>query len=244
MWLKFDGIQNVRDLGGLPASDGRHVKPGRLLRGAGLAHATDADIARLQAIPLRQIVDFRDGTECARHPDRPVTGALYHSLPALPALPGQAARNGGVPDFAPLFLRIYGELASTKESHFAYFEFFRILLACPEGAVYFHCTQGKDRTGVGALLALTALGVPQEVIAEDYFLSNEGLKEAMEHPESPGSENWPQETKEALFFVFQRNLDAYLDRLTADWGGIEGYLRGRMRLTDADFDRLRDYYLE
>ena len=189
MWLKFDGIQNVRDLGGLPASDGRHVKPGRLLRGAGLAHATDADIARLQAIPLRQIVDFRDGSECARHPDRPVTGALYHSLPALPALPGQAARNGGVPDFAPLFLRIYGELASTKESHFAYFEFFRILLACPEGAVYFHCTQGKDRTGVGALLALTALGVPQEVIAEDYFLSNEGLKEAMEHPESPGSEN-------------------------------------------------------
>ena len=244
MWIEFDGIQNVRDLGGLPAADGRRVKAGRLLRGAGLAKASDADLEKLQAMGLRQIVDFRDGSECARHPDRPVPGALYHSLPALPALPGQAPRIDGIPDFAPLFLRIYQELASTKESHFAYYEFFRILLACPEGAVYFHCTQGKDRTGIGALLALSALGVPQEEIAADYFLSNVGLAEAMEHPETPGSENWPRETKEGLFFVFQRNLDAYLERLTADWGGMEGYLRGKLRLTQADFETLRRYYLE
>ena len=244
MWIEFEGIQNVRDLGGLPAADGRRVKPGRLLRGAGLARATDADIAKLRAIPLRQIVDFRDGSECARHPDRPVTGALYHSLPALPALPGQAPRVGGEPDFAPLFLRIYQEMASTKESHFAYYEFFRILLACPEGAVYFHCTQGKDRTGVGALLALTALGAPMEEVLKDYFLSNVGLSYAMEHPEGPGAANWSRQTREALFFVHRQNIDAYVERLAADWGGVEGYLRGGIGLTDADFAQLRRDYLE
>lgn len=244
MWLDFDGILNVRDLGGLPAADGRRVKSGRLLRGAGLSGASDADIEKLRAIPLRQIVDFRDSSECARHPDRIVGGALYHSLPALPALPGHAARVNGEPDFAPLFLRIYEEMAATRESRDAYYEFFRILLATPEGAVYFHCTQGKDRTGIGALLALSALGVPMAAVQEDYFLSNKGLAEAMEHPESPGSENWSRETKENLFFVFQRNIDAYLGRLAADWGGVEGYLRGGLGLTEAELETLRRNYLE
>ena len=220
------------------------MKYGRLLRGAGLAQATDEDTARLQALPLRHVVDFRDASECAKHPDRDIPGAEYHSLPALPALPGQAARINGEPDFMPLFLRIYREMAGTEASRDAYRAFFRILLDTPEGAVYFHCTQGKDRTGVGALLALTALGAPMEEVLKDYFLSNVGLAEAMEHPETPGSEHWSRETKENLFFVFQRNIDAYLDRLAADWGGIEGYLRGKLRLTEADFAQLRQDYLE
>lgn len=244
MWISFDGILNVRDLGGLPAADGRRVKPGRLLRGAGLSQASAADAARLRELQLRHIVDFRDASECERHPDRQIEGAQYHSLPALPALPGHAALVNGEPDFGPLFARIYDQMAVTEEAAAAYREFFRILLGCPDGAVYFHCTQGKDRTGVGAILALTALGVPMEAVQADYFLSNVGLKEAMEHPESPGAARWSRQTKERLFFVFQETLDVYLDRLTADWGGVEGYLRGRLGLTDADFAVLRRDYLE
>lgn len=244
MWLEFDEILNVRDLGGIRAADGRRVKYGRLLRGAGLSLATDADMAQLQAFPLRHVVDFRDASECAKHPDRDIPGAQYHSLPALPALPGQAARINGEPDFAPLFLRIYKELAAAPESHAAYRAFFRILLDTPEGAVYFHCTQGKDRTGIGAVLVLSALGAPMEAVSKDYFLSNVGLKYAMEHPEGPGAAYWSRETRENLFFVFQRNLDAYLERLTEDWGGVEGFLRGGLGLTDADIEALRRNYLE
>ena len=244
MWLEFDEILNVRDLGGLPAADGRRVKYGRLLRGAGLSLATDADMAQLQAIPLRHVVDFRDASECAKHPDQDVPGAQYHSVPALPALPGQAPRINGVPDFAPLFYKLYVQMAVAPETRAAYREFFRILLDTPEGAVYFHCTQGKDRTGIGALLALTALGTPMEAISKDYFLSNVGLKYAMEHPEGPGAADWSRETREGLFFVHQRNLDAFLDHVTEDWGGVEGYLRGGLGLTDAELEHLRQMYLE
>ena len=91
---------------------------------------------------------------------------------------------------------------------------------------------------------LTALGVPTEAALADYFLSNVGLKEAMEHPESPGAAKWSRQTKERLFFVFQNTLDVYLDRVSQDWGGVEGYLRGRLGLTDADFAALRRDYLE
>ena len=244
MWIKFDGIINVRDLGGIAAADGRRVRLGRLLRGAGLEHARDADIATLRdALQLRHIVDFRDASECARHPDRDVPGAQYHSLPALPGLPPPMPRDRE-PDFDPIFARIYEFLACSGEATAAYREFFRILLDCPEGAVYFHCTQGKDRTGIAALLVLAALGVSEEAALEDYFLSNVGLKEAMEHPESPGSERWSRETKEKLFFVFQKTLDVYLSCIARDWGGVDGYLRGGLGLTDADFVRLRALYLE
>ena len=245
MWIEFDGILNVRDLGGIPAADGRRVRPGRLLRGAGLHHASDADLRRLrEELHLRHIVDFRDAHECERHPDRAVEGAEYHSLPALTALPRQAPMRGGEPDFADIFARVYASLAASPDTLAAYRAFFRILLDCPDGAVYFHCTQGKDRTGLGALLALTALGAPMEAVQEDYFLSNVGLREAMEHPESPGSEHWSRETKEQLFFVHQANLDSYLRRMAEDWGGLDGYLRRGIGLTDADLDRLRRNYLE
>ena len=244
MWIEFENIQNVRDLGGLVTADGRRVKAGRILRGAGLADASDADIEKLRAVPLRHVVDLRDATECARRPDREVPGAEYHSLPALPGLPGHAAIVNGEPDFAPLFLKIYEEMAVAPESRDTYRALFRLLLETRDGAVYFHCTQGKDRTGVGALLVLTALGVPMAAVQEDYFLSNEGLKEAMEHPMTPGGASWSRETKENLFFVFQRNIDAYLDGLTAAWGGVDGYLRDALGLTDADFEALRREYLE
>ena len=245
MWIEFDGILNVRDLGGIPAADGRHVRPGRLLRGAGLQHASAADIERLKTeLLLRHIVDFRDDSECARHPDPEIEGAEYHSIPALPGLPGHVRVTDGEPDFEPLFASLYRKLATDPVSVAAYRAFFRILLDCREGAVYFHCTQGKDRTGVGALLILSALGVSREDALEDYFLSNVGLAEAMEHPESPGSEHWSRETKERLFFVFQSTLDEYLTRVEAGWGGLDGFLRQSIGLTEEDIALLRRNYLE
>ena len=249
MWITFDGILNARDLGGIPAADGKRVRPGRLLRGAGLAHASDRDIDRLRnEFRLRHIVDLRDAKECARQPDRAVPGAEYHSIPALPALPVLPHESrefqSGPPDFAMLFARLYDKLGASEVTRETYREFFRILLNCHDGAVYFHCTQGKDRTGIGALLILTALGADMEDVQADYFLSNVGLKEAMEHPESPGSENWPRETKEQLFLVHPINLNNYLDRLKADWGGVDAYLRDGLGLTDADLAQLRRDYLE
>ena len=245
MWITFDRILNVRDLGGIPTADGRCVRPRRLLRGAGLQYASDADLARLTTeLQLRHIVDFRDAVECARHPDPPLEGVEYHSIPALPGLPQRVQVQDGEPDFAPLFSKLYCELATHPVSIEAYRTFFRVLLDCPEGAVYFHCTQGKDRTGIGALLALSALGVSREDALADYFLSNVGLAEAMEHPESPGSEHWSRETKERLFFVFQSTLDEYLTRVEASWGGLDGFLRQSIGLTEEDIALLRRNYLE
>ena len=245
MWIDFDGIVNVRDLGGIPAADGKKVKPGRLLRGAGLEKASDADVERLRGeFQLRHVIDLRDRGECERSPNRAIPGAQAHSFPALPRLPGKAPTPDEEPDFDAVFRLIYAELAASDVSAAAYTNMFRVLLDCPEGAVYFHCTQGKDRTGVAALLILTALGTDLEEAKTDYFLSNIGLKDVMARPGPMGARPWSRRTIERLFFVFPETLDIYLNGIRDTWGGLDGYLRGALGLTDADLDRLKSEYLE
>lgn len=244
MWIGFDGIRNARDLGGIPAADGRRVKPGRLLRGAGLERASDADLERLrEEYHLRHVIDLRDPGERASHPNRPVPGAEEHGFPVLDKLPPRTPRDQ-LPDFDALFRGIYADMACSDAAAAAYTKLFRVLLDCPEGAVYFHCTQGKDRTGVAALLILTALGADEETAKADYFLSNVGLKDAMAEPGSMGARPWPRETMEKLFFVFPETLNVYLGLIAERWGGLDGYLRGAIGLTDAQRAQLKRDYLE
>ena len=244
MWIEFDGIVNARDLGGIPAAGGKRVKPGRLLRGAGLGKASDADVERLRGeFHLRHVIDLRDGAECERTPNRAVPGAEEHTFPALPQLFRKPPTMDAEPDFDTVFRHIYADLAGSDAAATAYAKLFRVLLDCPDGAVYFHCNQGKDRTGVAALLILTALGTELEEAKKDYFLSNVGLKDAMAEPASMGARPWSRQTIEKLFFVFPEILDVYLNAIRDAWGGLDGYLRGALGLTDADLDRLRREYL-
>ena len=245
MWLQFDGIHNARDLGGLPAADGKTVRYGRLLRGAFLMEASDRDIRRLsEDYHVKHVVDFRFADEGVRQPNRPIPGAEVHSLPALERGGGLARHDEGEPDFFAMFQNIYARFAESDYTAAAYRAFFDILLDCTEGAVYFHCAQGKDRTGIAAILALTALGVDRDTAVEDFFLSVEGLRCELEKPTMPGSEHWSLATRERLVFVFPEALAQFTDRVDRNFGGIEGYLRQRIGLTDGEFSRLRALYLE
>ncbi|MBR2717522.1 MAG: tyrosine-protein phosphatase, partial [Oscillospiraceae bacterium] len=161
MFLEFEGIENVRDLGGLLRADGARTRRGLLLRSGRLENATDGDLQRLAEMGLSAVVDFRDGGELDRSPDRQVPGAVFRHLPALPKLQ-ENFRRVDDPTYTAEelhndFRRIYRLLAQSTEAEEAYAAFFRILLASEGRPVLWHCTQGKDRTGVAALLLLTAL---------------------------------------------------------------------------------------
>jgi protein-tyrosine phosphatase len=243
MWIQFDAIPNARDLGGIAVADGRTVRPGLLLRGASLENASDADIARLQnEFRLRHIVDLRDVGERAERPNRPVPGAEEHAFPVLPGLPSRGPMSEK-PDFESVFRRVYDKMARSDTAVTAYANLFRLLCSCPDGAVFFHCAQGKDRTGIAGILILTALGADLETAKEEYFRSNEGLRPAMEDPMSVGVRPWPREILEKLFCVFPEILDVYLHALDEQWGGLDAYLRGPLGLCDADFAQLRKDFL-
>jgi protein-tyrosine phosphatase len=103
----------------------------------------------------------------------------------------------------------------------------------------FHCTAGKDRTGFAAALILLALGVPRQTVLADYLLTNQHYR----HPPMPHSDT-PAEVLAVLWRVQQGFLDAALQAVDHDQGGIDRYLRQRLGLGDAALARLAALYLE
>ena len=247
MFIDFDGIINARELGDIPLPGGKKVKKNRLIRSASLFKASDRDIERLTGeFDLAFVMDFRDEFELKREPDRVVPGAQWFNSPALPPFPaeGFVKRSSEVPDFDARFREVYMDLARNSCAHEAYRLFFDVLLRAEGRGVLWHCTQGKDRTGVAAILLLTALGADMENILSDYFLSNDGLAFLMDAPLPEHMKSWGDETRKKLFTVYPHILGVYLDAIAEDHGSIEGYLRQCIGLGDREFELLRSCYSE
>ena len=130
-----------------------------------------------------------------------------------------------------------------------YRQFFDILLNKPEdSAVLFHCSQGKDRTGMGAALFLYALDFDDDTVMADYLLTNEAnaaiiendVKEVSKYTDDPEM----LERTRMMDGVSAELLQSALDKMKAEYGSIKGYLKTRLSLTDAELTKLKEIYLE
>lgn len=246
MFISFDGTINARDLGGLPLQDGKRVKSGLLLRTAELSTLSDEDIKKLQSLRLARVFDFRDNSECEKSPDREIEGAIYRHISVLPELPDKSARFR---DLTPqmlegTFMEMYRTLAAHEHCAAAYREFFRGALEANGRCLLWHCTQGKDRTGIAAILMLTALGAEKEVILEDYFLSNDGLRPKFDGLRARGFSDREIASLEKVYFVMPRCVNTWFETVEKLYGSPENYLHRALGLSDADMEKLKEYYTE
>lgn len=263
--LPLEGIWNPRDLGGFPAADGRMIRPHLLLRTGHLGNATDRDVAWLSDVcNLQKIFDFRTVEEIERQPDRAVGQALNIHLPAID--PDAEIQNGSaIPqeafsdlethlvylcftDGAKLMAKdMYPSLVRSEYTQVQYSAFLRMIVETPDGAVLWHCSQGKDRTGLGAAFILSALGASRETIMEDYLLSAPWYKDIVSRlsdiVRSKGGGK--DETDVILSFmgVNPENFSAALDIIDDEYGGMDSYLREQLLLSDEDIATLRERYL-
>ena len=167
--IQFDGIENARELGGIPVGDGRRVKAGCLIRTGMLASVSARDEERLrEEFHVTDIVDLRTDVEISQHPDQTPAGMNYHWHPIfhgkvlgisreeeeaedpvekrliyVRSLEGKAHDS---------MLRLYPMMVSDPYCVEQLAGFFRLLLAHEEGAFLWHWTAGKDRSGVTAAL--------------------------------------------------------------------------------------------
>jgi len=172
--LDLAGASNFRDLGGYPGKDGSTVRWRQIFRSNHLGHLTEADIAVLRPLGLRSAFDFR-GTEERDAAMCSLAGISVHSLPIEPTVVAalRARLAGGAA------LSSADALEVMRDSYRNYVRYntpsFRALFAHlleDRAPLVIHCTAGKDRTGFASALILHALGVPDQVIAEDYLLTN------------------------------------------------------------------------
>lgn len=169
--LALEGLDNVRDVGGLPLEGGGHTRFGVLLRSASLHYLTPADVAHLvDRFGLRLVVDLRTRREVDRDGPTAVARAGVETL-WLSLLP-----EDGEPlpwadgDVDPVLRSYRGYLEQRGANVVAAV---RRLAAVDAGPALVHCAAGKDRTGVLVALVLDAVGVRRRAVLADYVASAE-----------------------------------------------------------------------
>jgi protein-tyrosine phosphatase len=252
-WIDLDGVVNMRDVGGLPTTDGRHIAPRRLLRSDNLQSLTEADIEHLVAVVgVTDIVDLRSNVEVHLEGPGPLRARdlvhHHHSLltddedvdVAAEALVVPWSERSDRPrpprrDDDHWASHYLGYLADRPDSVSAALR----VVADSRGATIVHCAAGKDRTGTVVAMALSVAGVADEDVVADYVATGERVERIvarlMERPAyAEALREQPMEHHRPRAETMERILTVLGER----YGGAAGWLR-QQGWTSADIETLR-----
>lgn len=265
--IDFQKLPNTRDLGGIETQDGKHIKEKMLIRSGALYEATDRDIEELATkFRVKKIIDLRTTEEREMKPD-PLEAlsrarseeVKYVSLPLLSMKTFGITRENDLDahdilkvlegDPIELMVKVYPQMVCDPASQRGLRAFFDELLADnKEGAVLWHCSAGKDRVGLTTLFLLHILGVPRDVIMDDYLATNEFMElrtndildtlTAYSLPSSLG------ESIAVLNSADERFMQSALDVIDHEYGGIDAYLEKVIEVTPEKASALKERYLK
>ena len=244
--ISLDGAQNLRDLGGYATADGRHVRWKKIYRSGELSRLTEADYKVMSGLGISVVCDFRRDSERTAAPTK-WQGA---NAPEILNLPGaQAERSGGgrgqpqapaPPGLSALLVNSYPTYPTALAA--SYRTTIEQLMT-KDGAVLYHCTAGKDRTGTFSSMLLTMLGVPREVVVQDYLLTNQFLA-TPERIDAIVARGGSREGALTSLGVDRAYLDLMFKTIDSEYGSFDEYRRKALGVSDADLVRLKNRLLE
>lgn len=260
--IQLQSLPNTRDLGALVTEDGRHILPRRLLRSGSLYHIslTDQDMLT-EEYRLTEVIDLRTKQEILEKPDTVMEGVTYHEIPIIDEETLGISQEGLSRSANLLKLMQnrnmmpeefiesqYRNFVTDQYSVKQYARFMDILLHHEEGAILWHCSAGKDRVGVGTALLLSALGVPREVIREDFLKTNLYLEEEMQHMVRYLETKTIVDSKvmdkiRILYKVKGEYLDTVFETIDQEYGSIDYFMKKALYLNPRAVDTLKNKYL-
>ena len=268
-YLDFEGTTNFRDLGGYVGHNGKTVKWGQIFRADALNKLTDKDIALLEAMKLKTIVDFRSPKEIVDNEDKAIKDTVYFNLnpkaevaqlaSASPANDKQkidkllsiANSDQGeryfldhIDDMAKQMRKLVSDPVAISQ----YQKLMELLLADDGAPLVYHCRGGKDRTGVATMYILLALGVSKDQIYSDYILTNT-YKEVRNEMRMDEYRNLTDNQNvldylRNLLLAKEEYLDAAFDEMIKVSGSSDNYLKQVLMIDDDKLTTFRNRYLE
>lgn len=260
--IKNDKVPNLRDLGGMIGADGKRIRSGLLLRSEQLYNASENDIALLETLLLKKIVDFRNPKEAGEKPDPNIDGCVNLNLSIIDdstlvswekdkSAQGQKdiEKLKDDPDAGARGMReIYRNFIRMPFSRAQYAHFLREILDTEDGAVLWHCTLGKDRCGWGSVLVQSILGVSREAIIADYMYTNICLKDEiagmMAMLQKMTANTSVGNAGAALVEAREEYIMAAFDEAEKQYGSMEAYLEEGLGIDESMINRFRARYLE
>ena len=255
--LGLTSIHNARQLGGYVIGE-KQIKQNLLLRTASLATlSADDSLVLAEKYNVQRIYDFRGQKEAMSAPDVVPGNASHLSLAisfegtenASAAKEGKdmlmmLVENADNPAIQDLCENMYDKIFFDKVSNQAYRRLFADLVTLDpaNGAVIWHCTQGKDRAGSASAMILAALGADRELIMEDYKLSKVYFDPFIEH--IPVQNDTQRNVLNTLISANPALFEKTLDKVDATYGSLRNYLTECLGVTPEMMETLREKYLE
>ena len=246
MILDFKTVANIRDLGGIRTIDGYVIKDKLILRSSDLHLLSEEEYERLLSeFNLKMVVDFRSTKSFVGKKDR-IDGRVkqIHTL-VLKRLEKESYDRTIKEDPDDYFRHIYEQIATNEEAVETYRQFIRHLISCDDGAILYHCTSGKDRTGIATTLILYILGCDYKTILLEHLESNKVtyklfLNDLAKH-KNPSA--YDRKFYETFHIAKKKYLDCYFDSIAKKYGSYDRFVHEILGVTEEDTELLRKRYL-
>jgi protein tyrosine/serine phosphatase len=240
----LENVFNLRDLGGYEGVGGRHVVEGRLYRADGLNRLSETDAAVVKELGIRTVVDLRTIDERERWGSAP-THLFDATALHLPIISELWPFYEETDDHDPVAYLIERYHEMTVEGAASLATLLGVLADDPHAApLVFHCSAGKDRTGVTAAVVLGLLGVADEQIAADYAQTSVAMDDlvAWIRAHHPASADSMVDQPSTFLACPEEAMSGFLSELSARFGSIESYVRS-IGVSPTTIDRLRSLFL-
>lgn len=244
-YYELDSVQNFRDLGGYKTIDNRAMKWGKVFRSGHFGYATEHDLATLSNLGIKTIIDLRPLDVAYRRPDRlivdnnialPITQSAYDRI-SEQVINGKFFKGDAIIYTQDLYRDI------VVNYHEAYKKFFDLLMDEKNYPVAFHCSLGKDQTGIAAYFLLRALGISSEVAEDDYKFSDKGIDKS----KLTFRVDTLSESKQEALTMLTRTDPAYLryaiSCIRQQYGSVDEYLTKELEITDQKKMKLQQILL-
>lgn len=266
--LDIEGVLNFRDLGGYRSADGRQVIWGKIFRSAQLDRLTPRGISELAELGIRTVVDLRFSDETEKYP------TILSAVPKAEIISWHNEQEVGSADQSAEMKLIWRESLDSNDpaqvheamrinypkklyTHRAIYLKMLLRLSQGQAPLLFHCAAGKDRTGVGAALILSLLGVDDQQIIDDYLLTQnelEGRVQAWFAGGATSQDNYQdfqqklaRQSSELLAPIYSADrayIETLLEYVGSTYGSFRAYAEQQLQLDDAFIDRLQAQLLE
>ena len=245
--LSINSVSNFRDV-----AIGPKMKKNLLFRCAKLSTLNNEDIVKLENIKPYAIIDFRDPKEIKKAPDN-LSDNLFKKYVSLPisanTLNRMVSEKNIQGDNRLTYEKVMEEsykLYLNNHKH-VWKEFINILLNSNSNPIIFHCSAGKDRTGIASYIIQSLLNSSIELIYENYLLSNQLLSSiAATAEQTTSSKNDDLKITNVMLKALGKVQKSYLNsaiyEIKEKYQTLEMYISNELGFNENDIKKLKKLY--
>lgn len=244
--IVMDHVQNLRDVGGYPATGGKQVRWDRVFRSGQLGKVDEWDSLRLANLGIRTVIDLRMPEEVAQAPTEhlgdmrvvhaPIAIGKIHDAPKR-VIEGRMRKGDALVYMQDEYLQFVTDNSRSLA------QALRPFLEERNYPILISCSYGKDRTGFLVAMLLTALGVSYDSVVEDYLMSNRYIDISRLENEVSHLSSDAQESITVFLTANEELLDLAFHKIRKEYGSVERYLEKELELTDKKREKLKELLL-